>query len=88
MDGIYLVKPPRILEEFGLVQKETYWKLNKVLYGLRSGPKKWGDHRDEVLKRMVVTLPKEDGSEVKGKCEQCTNCANIWKVIDLAEEKV
>ena len=50
-DGIYLVKPPAILTQIGLVEEGSYWRLHKVLYGLRSGPKKWGEHRDEVLKK-------------------------------------
>ena len=55
------------------------WKLNKVLYGLRSGPKKWGDHRDEKLKTMKVDT---------ARCEPCENCANIWKVIDENDKVV
>ena len=53
-DGIYCVVPPRLLVRNGLVGADTVWKLNKVLYGLRAGPKKWSEHRDKVLKEIQV----------------------------------
>ena len=43
-DGIYLIMPPQILINLGLVAPGTIWKLRKVLYGLRSGPKRWGEN--------------------------------------------
>ena len=42
VDPIYLVNPPELLRRLGLIPMKKWWKLGKVLYGLRSGPKKWG----------------------------------------------
>ena len=43
-DGVYRVYPPKLLVRNGLVANDTVWKLEKVLYGLRAGPKKWTEH--------------------------------------------
>ena len=55
VDGVIVVRPPQILVDYGLVAPGVLWKLGKVLYGLRAGPKKWTEHRDAKL----------DGQEVK-----------------------
>ena len=80
-----MVRPPQILVQLGLIREGVFWKLQKVLYGLRSGPKKWGDHRDEVLKRMKVSVEKGNRTQT-ARCEACENCANIWKIIE--EDKI
>ena len=76
-DGVYLVRPPPLLVKLGLVSDGVYWKLNKVLYGLRSGPKTWGKERDRMLASRPVKLP--DGAE--GRCVQCESCSNLWMVV-------
>ena len=40
VDGIYAMKPPAVLVRNNFEKESTYWKLNKVLYGLRQGPKR------------------------------------------------
>ena len=80
-DGIYLVRPPEIMVQLGLIKEGVYWKLRKVLYGLRSGPKKWGDHRDNVLRQMNIFLKSEKDTR-KATCEPGRNCANIWKILE------
>ena len=40
-EAVY-VKPPTLLQQFGLVQSGTYWKLCRALYGLRISPRLWG----------------------------------------------
>ena len=76
-DGIYLVRPPEIIVRLGLIKEGVFWKLRKVLYGLRSGPKKWGDHRDSILKTIEVLL-KCKGKTRKARCVPGENCANIF----------
>jgi len=80
-DGIYLVKPPEILVRMGLIKEGAYWKLRKVLYGLRSGPKKWGDHRDRALQDMRIRVKGETGT-LEANCEPGKHCANIWKILE------
>ena len=46
------VKPPTLLEQFGLHKPGTYWKLTKAVYGLRISPRLWGKERDLQLKKM------------------------------------
>ena len=48
-DGIILVKHPALLAILGLIPEGVYWKLKKVLYGLRKGPNKWSEHRDAEM---------------------------------------
>ena len=56
LDPIYLVTAPTLLAKLGLQPPKKYWKLRKVLYGLRSGPKGWGDKRDKDLREASITL--------------------------------
>ena len=71
-DGVYAVIPPAVAVRHGLVTPGKVWKLKKVLYGLRSGPKKWGEHRDKLLKELVV---EQDG--MKATLEQTGSCKNV-----------
>eukprot|EP00971_Amphidinium_carterae_P317915 6319816-Amphidinium_carterae.1 len=43
---VYL-KTPKICVDFGLVGKDTLWRLKRALYGLRESPKLWEKERDE-----------------------------------------
>ena len=79
-DGIYCVHPPKLLVRNGLVAADTVWKLNKVLYGLRAGPKKWTEHRDKVLKETKVQC----GDQV-GYLVQMEECKNMYLV--MTDEK-
>ena len=76
MDPIYLVTLPAPLAKLGLKTPKKYWKLNKVLYGLRSGPKRWGDRRDKELREASVML---DSGE-KLTLEQGKTCKHLWLV--------
>ena len=75
-DGIYLIAPPQILITLGLVAPGTTWKLKRVLYGLTSGPKRWGEKRDfEMARAKFVT---EDGNVAI--CEPGIACSTCWTV--------
>ena len=76
-DDIILVKPPAILVKFGLIEEGVYWKLNRVLYGLRSGPKRWGDTRDVAL--AAASILKTGG--VTARWIQGEICKNVWKLV-------
>ena len=51
-EGTIYVRPPALLEQFGLIKPGTYWKLTKAVYGLRISPRLWGKERDLQLKKM------------------------------------
>ena len=50
-EAVY-VKPPKLLEQFHLIEPNTYWKLAKAVYGLRISPRLWGKERDKQLAAM------------------------------------
>ncbi len=59
LDPTYLVNLSAVLAllaKLGVQLPKKYWKLRKVLYGLRSGPKRWGDRRDKDLREASITL--------------------------------
>ena len=81
-DGVIVVEPPRALAKYGVIREGTLWKLNKVLYGLRAGPKKWSEYRDRVISTMTINDDVELGG-VEGEpvvIEQCTTTSNLWMV--------
>ena len=81
-DGIIVVEPPKIFVRHGVVKDGVMWKLNKVLYGLRSGPRKWGEYRDHELQKMMVYLPGENDCKcaARGTIHQCESTPNLWYV--------
>ena len=50
-ESVY-VKPPALLEQFNLVKANTYWKLQRAVYGLRISPRLWGKERDLQPRKM------------------------------------
>ena len=50
-EAVY-VKPPKLLEQFHLIEPNTFWKLAKAVYGLRISPRLWGKERDKQLAGM------------------------------------
>ena len=89
-DGVIVVEPPKVLVRYGVVQEGVFWKLNKVLYGLRCGPRKWGEYRDRELLQMVVHLGGEHGCKYvsKGLVQQCASTPNLWYVLEEKSYKV
>ena len=55
-EEIVYVKPPALLEQFGLIKPGTYWKLTKAVYGLRVSPRLWGKERDLQLRQMKFRI--------------------------------
>ncbi|CAE7560008.1 RE1 [Symbiodinium sp. CCMP2456] len=50
-----VVKPPFLLVELGLLNKEDRWWIRKALYGLPTSPRDWGRYRDEEFKKVRMT---------------------------------
>ena len=43
------VRPPKILVDYGIIDKCEVWRLEKALYGLRVSPRLRGKERDNKL---------------------------------------
>ena len=46
------LRPPAILEQFGLAEPNEIWEVRKLLYGFREAPRYWSEFRDEVLRKL------------------------------------
>merc|ERR1711973_37264 len=79
-DAVY-VKPPTLLQQFGLVQPSTYWRLCRALYGLRVSPRLWGKERDLQLSRMRFQIKHK-----KLKAMKLSIDVALWIVVDIHDE--
>ena len=50
-DEAVYVKPPALLEQFNLIKENTYWKLQRAVYGLRISPRFRGKERYLQLRK-------------------------------------
>merc|ERR1712175_22200 len=75
------VKPPTLLQQFGLVQSGTYWKLNRALYGLRISPRLWGKERDLQLKKMRFNIKHK-----KLRAVQSSIDVALWIIVEVTDE--
>ena len=76
-----LVRPPYILIKMGLVEEDTLWLPTKALYGFRKSPRLWGNHRDEVLRRMRIGPTNRRCRLVQFQAEP-----NLWRIQEEKEE--
>ena len=79
-DAVY-VKPPKLLEQFHLIGRDTYWKLAKAVYGLRISPRLWGKERYLQLARMRF--------EIKHKALRAMQSSidvALWTIVEDVEE--
>ena len=53
---LVIVKPPDIWVQWGIVDKDTYWTLEKAVYGLRESPALWSAERDNKLGKVSYLL--------------------------------
>ena len=44
------VRTPALLEQYKLIKPNTFWRLDKAIYGLRVSPRLWGKERDLQLR--------------------------------------
>merc|ERR1712074_139722 len=72
------VKPPALLEQFGLIKPGTYWKLTKAVYGLRISPRLWGIERDLQLKKMKFQIKHKTLRAMQSSIDVA-----LWIIVDL-----
>ena len=75
------VKPPALLEQFGLIKPGTYWKLIRAVYGLRISPRLWGKERDLQLKKMRFQIKHKQLRALQSSIDVA-----LWVIVDLNEE--
>ena len=78
-----LMRPPDILHRLGYIQQGELWYVEGAVYGLKISPKRWGNHRDEVIAK---TMWIEDG--FIWRFEQCWSEPNLWKIKARKEQHV
>ncbi|OLQ04408.1 hypothetical protein AK812_SmicGene12490 [Symbiodinium microadriaticum] len=54
-DERIVVKPPYLLVELGLLNKDDRWWVRKALYGLPTSPRDWGRYRDAEFQKVRIT---------------------------------
>ena len=88
-EDLILVKPPYLLIEKGYLEREALFLPLRALYGFRRSPKLWGDHRDQLLRSMVIKMKKGKKDEVELRVEQMRSEPNLWKIVmeDQDEEE-
>ena len=59
-DRVVIVRPPPILVDLEICDKDEFWLLNRALYGLRESPRYWGLERDEQLQNMTFRSGKHE----------------------------
>ena len=74
------VKPPALLEQFGLIKPGTYWKLIRAVYGLRISPRLWGKERDLQLKRMRFQIKHKQLRALQSSIDVA-----LWVIVDVKE---
>ena len=73
----YLITPPAILVQLGLVQPGEKWLLTHGMYGLRQSPKLWATYRDKTMKDMVF-----ESEDRQWRLHQGTAEPNIWFIYE------
>ena len=73
----YLITPPAILVQLGLVQPGEKWLLTHGMYGLRQSPKLWANYRDKMMKEMVFETENRQWRLHQGAAEP-----NIWFIYE------
>ena len=58
-EPLIVVRPPHIMVQLGLLESNHRWLVRRALYGLNTSPRDWAEHRDKVLRRLVVKKPLE-----------------------------
>ena len=50
------VRPPALLEQYKLIKPNTFWRLDKAVYGLRVSPRLWVKGRDLQLRKLIFAV--------------------------------
>ena len=70
-----------MLEQFHLVERDTYWKLTKAVYGLRISPRLWGKERDLQLAKMRFKKKHKVLRAMKSSIDVA-----LWTIVEDVEE--
>lgn len=46
------MRPPKVLQEAGIVGPDEWWEVENAMYGLTSSPSNWTSYRNDVLKSI------------------------------------
>ena len=79
-EAVY-VKPPRLLEQFHLIEPNTFWKLTKAVYGLRISPRLWGKERDKQLAAMRFKIRNQQLRAMQSSIDVA-----LWILVDNVDE--
>ena len=74
-------KPPKLLEQFNLIDQNTYWRLTRAVYGLRISPRLWGKERDLQLARMRFKI-----KHTALRAMQSSIDVALWTIVEDVEE--
>ena len=86
-EDLILIKPPYLLIEKGYLPRDALFLPLKALYGFRRSPKLWGDHRDHLLRQLVVQVKGTRGAKMEVRMEQMRSEPNLWKIVQGVEEE-
>ena len=73
-----VVRPPALMVQYGLVAPNELWVAHKAIYGLRSSPKAWSDHRDQTLAELTFE------TKATGELKLVQSYADpaVWTIVD------
>ena len=71
-----VVAPPKILFDLQVIPPNTFWLVQKALYGLPTSPRAWSLHRDTRCKNLKVQWNAETFH-----LEQYQSDEQAWKIV-------
>ena len=75
-DMLIIVRPLASWVRMGLVKPDTFWTVDKAVYGLRVSPRAWGQERDDKFAAAVWSDGHRDYKLV-----QCHSDRQVWMVV-------
>ena len=79
---IVVVQPPDQWVKWGLVEKDTFWTLEKAVYGLRESPALWSQERDKQLSALHWNVGKR-----VFRLKQCVGDSQVWVIKEDNENR-
>eukprot|EP00435_Cladocopium_sp_Y103_P029637 s865_g7.t1 len=84
-EDLLLLRPPSIFVEKGYLEKHTVYQPLKAIYGFRRSPCLWGNHGDEKMRNVRISL--QDEKKTVLKLLQLGSEPNLWKIVEEADER-
>ena len=75
------VVPPRIMTDFGIIQPDEVWLVDKALYGFQSSPAHWAVYRDQTMRRFTWQGNASPGEVQKDYKLEQTPEGNLWRIL-------